>query len=492
MLSQQAETTATPHSPTYLEVENNDTENPTTYQRIKQSQTFQRTKKFIQTHSKLLQLLVFFTKETVDTTLDWLLFNDLNTQDEGLVFGAVDSWLLCLLCTFCCIGTVLTVLDVSNRVHELRTGSPFMNAVIPEVLTILLEDIPQLSIGLYILNCRGQTINPVALVTASFFLIGSLLYMAFTLYSVTKLLDDAVGLRLKYAVFILCNVIMILSLYTIMFTRSNQNTKLDFSNSSKLSPLAFDPFSILTNEGKRDLYFARVGIYGDTGDFDLLAGYSGNTTGNKTWMKFFEIYDIMTNGEVAIHITTDMNQIRVQIVNSDIRGNGSDICYRVNKTVETGLYFTDAADCALSNGATWHYRFKYKPPSMRYLLGDIQYNVRKTQNGSCDDTLQSVPNLKYFREKGNTNLTGHLYGPISRYERLWDSNSKVWKRYQYENMFTMYSTGENLVDMDEVWRTGISEEGWSYDAYAWKRTRCVNTGGVSPHFNPDINVPCYL
>ena len=166
----------------------------------------------------------------------------------------------------------------------------------------------------------------------------------------------------------------------------------------------------------------------------------------------------------------------------------------MNKTVEAEVFFTDTGHCALSNGTKWHYRFKYIPPSMRYLLGDIQFNVRKIQNGSCDDiTLQSIPNLKYFRAKENTNLTGHLYGPISRYEWIWDSNSTVWKRYQlpYENMFTMYSTEEDLVDIKEVWRTGISEEGWSYDKYAWNRTLCVNTGGVSPHFNPDIIVPCY-
>ena len=321
--NKQAETAATPNSPTEIEMENNEAVKPTIFQRIKQSQTFQRIKKFIQTHSKLLQLLVFFTKETVDTTLDWLLFNALNAQDEGLVFGAVDSWLLCLLCTFCCIGTVLTILDISNRVYELRTGSPFMHAVIPEFLTVLLEDIPQLSIGLYILRCRGQTINPVAQVKASFLLIGSLLYIALTLYSMSKLsevAEDDVGMILKCAVFVLCFVIMLLSIFIIDFTGRNQNTKRHFSRSYQSTSSAFDPFSILTNEGKRDLYFARVGIYGDAGDLDIPVGYSDNTTGSQTWMKFFEIYDIMKHGELAVHITTDPNQIRLHILNSKIRG----------------------------------------------------------------------------------------------------------------------------------------------------------------------------
>ena len=154
-----------------MEVESHDAERPT---------IFQRTKQFIKRHSKLLQLLVFLTKETVDTTLDWLLFNELNTQDEGLVFGSVDKSLLYLLFTFCCIGTVLTILDVSKRVHELRTGSPFMHTGIPEVLTAMLEDLPQLAIGYHILQCRGQTINSVARVKAGFLLFGSVLYFVYT------------------------------------------------------------------------------------------------------------------------------------------------------------------------------------------------------------------------------------------------------------------------------------------------------------------------
>ena len=450
-----------------MEVESHDTERPTAFQRIKQ---------FIQGYSKLLQFLGFFTKETVDTTLDWLLFKELNTQEEGLVFGAVDSWLLGLLCFFCCIGTILTILDLSNRVHELRTGTPFMHTVLPELLTVLLEDIPQLSIGLYLLQCRGQTINPVAHVKAYFLLIGSLFYIAFTLYTAYTRCDDVVGILLKGAVLCLCIVITSISILIIMSTGSYQNTKLRVLNSPNASSSAFDPFSILQNEGKRDLYFARVGIYGDTCDLNLPVGYSGNTAGSQTWMKFFEIYDIMKHGEITINIITDANQIRVQILNSEIPGNGLDKCYRLNKRVEDDVCFTEASHCVFSNGTKWHYRFKYIQPSMRYLIGDIQYNVRKIQNGSCDDiTLQSVPHLKYFRAKWNTNLTGYLYGPIS-----------------LNNMYiyTTHSTKGDLIEIDEVWRTGISEEGWSYDAYAWKRPRCA-TGGVTPHFNPDINMPCY-
>ena len=55
-----------------------------------------------------------------------------------------------------------------------------MNAYIPELLTVLLEDIPQLSIGYHILQCRGQTINSVARVKAGFLLCGAVLYSVYT------------------------------------------------------------------------------------------------------------------------------------------------------------------------------------------------------------------------------------------------------------------------------------------------------------------------
>ena len=405
MVNQQTETTATLHSPTDLDVENDDTETPTTCQRIKQSQTFQRIKKFIQTHSKCLQLIFFFTKETVDTTLDWLLFNELNTQDDGLVFGAVDSWLLRLLFTFCCIGTALTVLGISNRVHELRTGSPFMHAYIPEILTALLEDIPQLAIGYHILQCRGQTINSVARAKAGVLLFVSFLYFVYTI--ITMILHghyrDNLEYWLKNVLFFTCVVIMTLS-----------STTLTSITIGRPNP-AFDPFDILKNENKSDSYFSRVGIYVNTDDLEIDDLISKTTN----WIKFFEVHDILGNDEITVQVTTDPSHVRLQTVYGPIQDNNMDICYRLNGTFEDEIFFTETTDCALSNGTKWHYRFKYIQPSMRYLLGDIQYNVRKTEIGSCDNiVVERVPDLEYFRERRNQNLTGHLYGPgpLSHYE----------------------------------------------------------------------------
>ena len=475
MVSQRAETSTIPHSPADIELENEVAETPTSESPrdmeveshdAERPTAFQRTKQFIQRHSKLLQLLVFFTKETVDTTLDWLLFNELNTQDEGLVFGAVSSWLLCLLFTFCCIGTVLTFLDISNRVHELRTGSPFMHTYIPEILTLMLEDIPQLSIGLYILLCRGQTINSIARVKAGFLLFGSVLYLVYTTLTMTEHMyhEDRLGAGLKYLVLNLCLGTMAISVVILLSTTTSS-----FS--------AFDPFDILKNETKRDQYFSRVAIYVRTDD--LQTDDLKNTT---NWMKLFEVYDILGNDEISVQIMTDPSHVRVQTFYGPFQKNDTDICYRVNGTFEDEIFFTEASDCSLLNGTTWYYRFKYIQPSMQYLLGDIQYNVRKTATGSCENiAIDYIPDLKYFRAVRNVNLTGPLYGPvpISRYEWEWDANFSSRKLIQvfYLNKggYIVYSRGR-LSDIKYVWKPPFN---------------CVNVE-FSPHLNPDITVPCQL
>ena len=484
--NKQTETTGTSHSPADIELENEVAEMPTTSDSpthmeeechdAERPSTFQRTKQFIKKYSRLLQLLVFFIKETVDTTLDWLLFNELNTQDEGLVFGAVDSWLLYVLFTFCCIGTVLTLLDISNRVHELRTGSPFLHTYIPEILTALLEDIPQLALGFYILKCRGQMINSLARVKAVFLLVGSALYLLCTSITLVVKLsnNDGIGSFLKFVLFLLCAGITSLSICIL------------WSTSGEIGYAAFDPFDILKNKTKRDIYFSRVGIYINTGGLQI------DDLSNRTkWIKFFEINDILGNDDISVQIITDPVHVRLKTMYGRIQKNDTDICYRVNGTFEDEILFTEAADCALSNGTTWYYRFKYIHPSMRHLLGDIQYNVRKTETGSCDNIAgDRIPDLKYFRVLWNQNLIGHLYGPTSHYSLEWNSNSSLWERvYLYQKAYKWYYAWA-LGDIEYVWRTGSLEHERRNDE-SKKRPRCVNTN-VSPHPNLGITVPCYL
>ena len=241
---------------------------------------------------------------------------------------------------------------------------------------------------------------------------------------------------------------------------------------------AFDPFDILKNETKRDVYFSRVGIYVNTGDRQI-----EDFSNTAHWIKLFEIYDILGNDEITVQITTDPSRVRLQTINGRILENKTDICYRMNGTFKDKIFFSEASDCALSNGTTWNYRFKYIQPSTRYLLGDIQYNVRKVQNGYYDNiTVDRVPHLRYFKAKGNQNLTGPLYGPVpsSRYEWEWDASDFEWKwklvSYLNESVYKVYNAEEDLNDIKDVWKAN---------------NRCVNVG-VSPHFNPNIIVPCQL
>ena len=431
----------------------------------------QRLEQTVKRNHKPLMYTFLIVKELVDSILDWLLYYQLCSIEEGLVVGPVDAGTLGSLLFFCCIGTVLGVLDTSNRLYDLYTGRPFVDVSITETLVLFFEDIPQLMIGIIITICRGKTEAKLAVkLKVVIILVASIITLVLSCIRIIKIYKKYTIVRITF--------------YSIHFFGMFATCLIAYYS-------LLESISIFANENAYDLFHYNVGIFVDTRHIPFHSG-------NKTWLQLFDLDDILGHGEITSRITTDPNHLRIQNYYDGMQKNNSDICYRLNGSCDMNVYFTKVTDCSLSNGTAFHYRFKYIPPSKRHPYGDIQYNLRKTNIVSCDYIpLSHDPRLMYFQG----NATEHLNNFVRKNESddnysyneidITCTNNVTVHVLVNETMntdfdyvkYTFYSAENDLTDIRHVWDTGLSTS---------LPSKCNTTGSISPHFNPDIPVPCPL
>ena len=404
---------------------------------------WQKVKEKVKKNLKYIKFTFLIVKELLDCSLDWVLYDKLNSVEKGLVVGPVDIWALGSLLVFCCLGTLVSVFDIGNRLYDLRTGTALVNIGITETCVMYFEDIPQLTISFVTLLCRGANEGLHELAIAKAIFISSALFVNSLLTEGERKKVDEVPenkeikcrtLNLLGSV-VIGSVILFLSVVKLIGFRSH------------------GPHDDISTR-----YFSNIGIYSDTTRIPLKGEF-----GTVSWMKYFDLNDIVSCREITTQVTIDPSHIRIHTFYSGMCGNTTDICYVLSDANHT--YFTNASDCMVSNGTMLHYIFKYLSPSKRHPFGNVQYNVRRTSIGSCEDIgYKSVQHLKYYGAKDTQNATGHLR--VLSFEK--------------ERQYRFYSAEEDLVDINNIWRTGI------------ERLRCETTGSVSPQLNTDISVPCVV
>ena len=414
------------------------------------SRIFKKLKK----SKKKIMFLFLCIKEVVDCVLDWLLYREFSALEPGLVYGPIDNSILYSLLAICCIGTVVSLADLVNKLVEQYRGKPIVNIAYTELCVVYLEDIPQLIMGFFIVFCTGEDV---------FFLIAK---------SLILLVGSLIGLS------VMCSAVYrngCSSNRSIMFPEQtdNQGRKcggllvIGFVVASIVS-VAMIHWNIYRDRPKDLLNY--VGIFVDTSDLEL----AQNDSEDMTWIYVFDVNDIKRHGEVVTIITTDPSHLRIQNLYKE-NGNDSvtDACYRRIETNNT--IFKRNFNCSLLNGTEFYYRFKYLPPSRRHRLGDIQYNVRMTSTGSCDNAAFQRSHLRYF-----VGHREHLFVSGDYYDEYWLDN------FTYDE----YLAGSALYGGFYGY-TFHNAEYLSDKTHTWERASCHKSDAY-PHFNQDIPVPCVL
>ena len=445
--------------------------------------------------------ILFLAKNLPDCVLDWKLYLELSSLEVGLVMGTVDNWILQYIYIVAWIGTVLLVVEMGLRLHHLLTGSIYqlININIIEACVVFFEDIPQLVIGIILLVCRGEAKSLFPFLRAIVTFIGSIATLCCACCKDMKQKEYTATVKekkkkpnlikrgllnfgLRCNAFRIFGVVIVffLALFSFTFTFVDDKTRKyllnrDTNPGNRNRTLAYDSIphrakwdfsGLLDSEENNERFFSNVGIYGDASGFQL----PFEQAGNMTWIKFFDINEIRSFGEITIRITIDTSLLQIQnfYTLSRVQRNATNACYRLEGTGD--FMIIKETFCAQLNGTRFHFHFKYLPSSKRHLLGDIEYNFRKTPTDVCENIAFSpLPNLRYFRANSSDNVQGHLHGPIWNYK--------------------FYNVDTDLIDINNVWRTGAIEEDGLFGSLK-RNYQCDKTGSLYPHYNPDICVPC--
>ena len=461
--------------------------------------------------AKIVLFVVFFGKELTDMILDWLLYHQLKSFEEGLVFGPFDNRLLniFLFCTL--VGSAVGLFDIVNRFKGLVTNKPFLNIGFTEASVIWIENIPQLVIGILVLICRGEAKSLLTFIKAVVILIFALVSVILAIRDCqrNKNLSHEEQKRLIPLLMIGICFALFLSVATFFITFGDQETRnywlgnwkqltegektaWDAFGRNKFNvSLRYDPFSLLNFDSvpanldfsgilsggeisNTEKYFAGVGIYGN---FDFL---TNNMYANKSWVKLLDINEVREYGTLAMQVifsVTNAGFIQTRIQSP--RNETTD-CYQCSHQSDYVIYTKPAESCMLPSEAKYLiYKFRYLPPNSRQVLGDIEYNVLRTDMMSCKDNAHEFePDLRYFKANGTLLTLGHLYGPLT----------------VNDTQYRMYDADEDLLEIRKVWRTGLvihAEKGFfKLGTGILKQWKCDNTGSVSPHLNTDIVIPC--
>ena len=409
-------------------------------------------------HQKKFFILFLCLKEVLDCMFDWLLFSKFNALEPGLVYGPIDNQTLQTYYAFCWIGTVVSGIDLLNKVVELCRGKPIINAGYTELCVTILEDIPQLIIGFFIIYCTGESISLLKM---------KAYFLSFGLY---------------------CGMTIMVSPMLAKYPACNIKEEPDEQNTKKCRGLIVIGLSVLCLlygvqaflvQGATQDPLDNVGVYYYTGNFKITNGDSENST----WIYFFDVNDIKSHGEITTKVTRNLTYLRIQNIYTRY-GNDTDICYRFKTTNEAVR--VEPFHCSVLNGTEYYYHFKYLPPSRRHRLGDIQYNARNASNGDCGNATFFHGHLRYFRGYTGQNSASSAMANDSQvtWNRLLNQCSqatylrRLYRFDEYRDRFYRGYHNYRLLSSEDLF--DVTKE--------WKEVYC-HASDAYPHFNPNIPVP---
>lgn len=115
---------------------------------------------------------VLIVTDIIDLLSDWLFYYDLKVTEKGLVYGPPEEATLKALLAFCIVGTAVFVFDALVLGCTLFRKNCLLNTDWVSLLAVMLGDLPQMSINVYIAYCREEPISYFQLVKASVVMAG--------------------------------------------------------------------------------------------------------------------------------------------------------------------------------------------------------------------------------------------------------------------------------------------------------------------------------
>ncbi|KAH3779487.1 uncharacterized protein LOC127842900 [Dreissena polymorpha] len=412
---------------------------------------------------KVFVFLLVLCLDAADLVSDWLLFRDVWSAKEGLVYGPPEDAVKYSLMAFSILGTLTFIFEISNLWWEIFRRNPWMDVDLLSAIVVWIEDVPQIAINVVIVACREEAISYFQLVKASLIIVGAVIRIIVTLVrycskSARKDLECAKvntesRRHVVYRVFIMLGLFVTLggAITIFLFTQSERNP--DGSLNFKV------PHRIVEGEFDDQKYFTNVSIYFSHSYFDYEANPSA---GSKNLIRLIKLNDIKsTNNDKSVHIEYD-GTYKFQIL-----VDGQKECYAISKSTTQVTRETPCS--ALINPQQFAFTFHFIKPSVPSLIfGDITYALKTGTSTNCETpTFKVVDNL--------ATLMNDPYSALLRYYRTKPGVTEDNHISKTSTTLQFYHASD-LIDIADVWKTGF--------AY------CKSSGSPAPHKGDNLNVKC--
>lgn len=417
------------------------------------------------TSFKVFVFLVVLTLDAADLFSDWLLFRDVFVTQEGLVYGPPEDALTYALLAFSILGTFTFIFEVVNLWWEIFRDNPWVDSDFASCITIWIEDVPQIVINVLIVLCREEAISYFQLVKASVLIVGVVIRIIVSLvkYCSKKYLEEAKKKTPKsrrhvaYRVFIMFGLMCILAGSVAVFMLTQFERHPDGNIQFNTPKTAF--------EGKfhEEKYFDNVSIYLNHPVFDLNTGNS-----EVDFIRLISIYDIRNKADKTFKLSYDEPaKTKFVVWEPDSSGVLQEVeCFTINRGTKT--VSTQTCNPSFSSGTMSEFTFKFhfiKPSVPKLIFGDITYNLKVKESGTCKDPATDIV-TKPNQRRGS----GASRSPVIHYYRAHISTPS----HLLPSKF--YQFPADLTDIAQVWKTGFAS--------------CESSGSLAPHRDTSLETTC--
>ncbi|XP_069112594.1 uncharacterized protein [Argopecten irradians] len=377
-----------------------------------------------------------------DFIMDWVFYGEIKNAEDGLVFGRQDKVLVDVSLVFCCIGTATFIIELildilkykwSTNPYECDTKRLERVSKISDVMsvvTLVIEDLPQVLINFAIALCREEVTNIVQILKASSSIIEVVIAVIIMLATFCRTAERG---RLSKCCFFLT---LILSLIILGFSAAVFYLEINFDTEI----IHFDSDGFKGSDADR--YLLGVVVFMQS---PVLVGISSGH-----WLNVTSVKSIMgsTTSESDIHeIGVFATSQKIWIKKTSPFSGESLSCYNViHPSITSTLPLAQCPSIPPDVEPKYiRMQLSYVKPTRKKPFGDIIYNYSITDQ-NCVAVSPQTLELKYFKWKEGT---------------------------QGNQTFVRQSDLHNIRD---VWETG--------------RAGCKSTARERPKLSPSITVSC--
>lgn len=420
---------------------------------------------------KLIVFILVFALDAIDVVTDWWLYHDVSATEEGLVYGPAEDSIRYSLLVFSIIGSLTFTFEIANLWWEIFRHDPWIDVDLLSAICVWIEDVPQITINVFIAACREEAISYFQLVKASVIIFGAFVRIIISLvrYCNKRSRQDLQCAKVNpesrrhviYRAFIMTGLILTLggAVAVFMFTQAERNP--DGSLNFKI------PHSLIEGEYNDERYFQNVSIFFSHEMFDY--DTTPNAADDINLVRLLMINDIKKQEKdrtVKIKFKSASPSIFMEVSDS-----GKTECFDIDRTNKN---LNIPSSCTISAPFDeFVITFQYTKASVpKLLFGDIKYNI-KVKNGTTNQCM--APSFSIKKDVSSHSEDHHVAafhyyrtksGVSNDYHVIHDAGTNTGKFYH----------SSDLIDITEVWQTGF--------AY------CKTSGSLAPHEDTGINVPC--